>query len=35
LTVNSHQEIKQAWRDNCRRQGGEEGEGGEEGGTRG
>jgi len=35
LTVNSYQEIKQAWRDNCRRQGGEEGEGGEEGGTRG
>ena len=32
LTVNSHEEMKQAWKDNCRRKGGEEGEGG---GTRG
>ena len=34
LTVNSHEEMKQAWKDNCRRKDGEEDEG-ESGGTRG
>ena len=34
LTVNSREEMKQAWKDNCRRKGGEEDEG-ESSGTRG
>ena len=34
LTVNSREEMKHAWKDNCRRKGGEDDEG-ESSGTRG
>jgi hypothetical protein len=35
MTVNSPEEMKQAWKDNCKRGGGDDSEGESEGGTRG